>query len=137
MDWGVVSAVEESKLRVHLMEGSTSGLTWLCLWTDGDTVYRRLKKPEGTKSLEMTVSADLVQVSGTLTKTNRLSDVMRRSTHGGLREHLSMRVSERGRSFVLSAGRTSAELSKLVQPPTSGKAASDSLPLWTAGSGLR
>jgi len=75
---GVVRAVEGSKLRVHLMEGSTSGLAWLCLWTDGDATYRRLKKPEGAESLEMTVSADLVRVSGTLTKTNRLSEIVRR-----------------------------------------------------------
>ena len=61
-----------------MMEGSTSGLAWLYLWTDGDATYRRLKKPDGTESLEMTVSADLVRVSGTLTKTNRLSDVTRR-----------------------------------------------------------
>ena len=56
----------------------TSDLAWLYLWKDGNATCRRLKKPDGTESLEMTVSADLVQVSGTLTKTNRLSDVMRR-----------------------------------------------------------
>ena len=78
-EWiGGVTTVEVGELRVHLMEGGTSGLVWLYLWTNGNATYRRLKKPDGTESLEMTVSADLVRVSGTLTKTNRLSDVVRR-----------------------------------------------------------
>ena len=76
---GVVRVVEKNELHVHIMEGSTSGLAWLYLWTDGDETYRRLKKPDGAEPLEMTISADLVRVSGTLTKTNRLSDIMRRS----------------------------------------------------------
>ena len=75
---GVVRATEENDLHVHVMEGSTSGVAWLYLWKDEDATYRRLKKPEGTEPLEMTVSADLVRVSGTLTQTNRLSDVTRR-----------------------------------------------------------
>jgi len=74
---GMVRAAEKNDLRVHMMEGSTSGLAWLYLWTDGDATYRRLKKPDGTESLNMTVSADQVRVSGTLTKTNRLSNTVR------------------------------------------------------------
>ena len=81
MDWGAVQTVEVLRvhlLRVHLMEGSASGLAWLYLWMDGDAMYRRSKEPDGTESLEMTISADSVRISGTLTKTNRLRDAMRR-----------------------------------------------------------
>ena len=82
---GVAEDVEEDKLKVRAVgiwsdvhgELGTQGGSWLYLWEEEDGTYRGMERPEGTGSLMMTVSVNLVKMAGTLTDTNKLSIITR------------------------------------------------------------
>ena len=82
---GIAEDVEEDRLKVravaiwsdeHGRLGTREGL-WLYMWEEEDGSYRGMERPEGTKSLMMTVSVDLVKVAHALTETNELSIITR------------------------------------------------------------
>ena len=65
-------------LTVHRMQGSSSGIAWLYLWTCGKDTYRQAEKPDGADAMREEVSISEIRVCGALKPTNRVTEALRK-----------------------------------------------------------
>lgn len=71
---GVVDTSEGGECRVHVYEGSDTGVSWLPLWKleDGECV-RGKARPEGSEQMTAVVAGADICLTGELTETLRLT----------------------------------------------------------------
>jgi hypothetical protein len=74
----VVEGAAERGLTVHRMQGSSSGVAWLYLWTCGKDIYRQEEKPDGADAMREEVSISEIRVCGALKPTNRVTEALRK-----------------------------------------------------------